>query len=43
MIPQETDLSLQQLTEVGTMNIFMHWINEDGGQLVIWAFYIYYY
>ena len=22
---------LLQLTEVGTMNIFVHWINEDGG------------
>ncbi len=21
-----------QITEVGTMNIFVHWINEDGGQ-----------
>lgn len=20
-----------QITEVGTMNIFLHWINEDGG------------
>ena len=22
----------QQLTEVGTMNLFVHWINEDGGR-----------
>ncbi len=22
-----------QLTEVGTMNIFVHWINEDGGKV----------
>ena len=21
----------QQLTEVGTMNLFVHWINENGG------------
>ena len=21
-----------QITEAGTMNIFLHWINEDGGQ-----------
>ena len=24
-------LSLSQLTEVGTMNIFVHWTNENGG------------
>ena len=24
------DVSVQ-VTEVGTMNIFVHWINEDGG------------
>lgn len=22
----------QQLTEVGTMNLFVHWINENGGR-----------
>jgi len=22
----------QQLTEVGTMNLFVHWTNEDGGR-----------
>ena len=21
----------QQLTEVGTMNLFVHWVNENGG------------
>ena len=26
-----------QLTEVGTMNIFVHWINEDGGKRNILA------
>lgn len=35
----------QQITEAGTMNIFLHWINEDGGQtrywvLVFWVFII---
>ena len=24
----------QQLTEVGTMNLFVHWINENGGTQV---------
>ena len=26
-------ISLIQLTEVGTMNIFVHWINENGGKV----------
>lgn len=26
---------LFQITEVGTMNIFMYWINENGGKLRI--------
>lgn len=26
-----------QITEAGTMNIFLHWINEDGGQTRYWV------
>lgn len=32
-----------QITEAGTMNIFLHWINEDGGEsrgrplLLVWG------
>lgn len=26
-----------QITEAGTMNIFLHWINEDGGQTDYWV------
>ena len=28
-----TSMCLLQLTEVGTMNIFVHWINENGGEV----------
>ena len=24
-------LIIKQITEVGTMNVFIHWVNEDGG------------
>ena len=27
-----------QVTEVGTMNIFMYWINENGGRKGIFEF-----
>ena len=40
---KKTHLFLQQLTEVGTMNIFMHWINEDGGQSMIETYLCYMY
>lgn len=29
----------ERITEVGTMNIFVHWINENGGSLAITAVY----
>lgn len=25
-----------ELTEVGTMNIFMYWINDQGGEFRLW-------
>ena len=25
----------QQITEVGTMNVFVHWINEYGGEFYL--------
>ena len=30
-----------QLTEVGTMNIFVHWTNEKGGRKHIYVMFLY--